>query len=108
MPVARYTVASGGTGRGAVTGSSPHAIITATPASPIHLVARIALSHVGRFPPHAAEVMDGPCAGASDQWPGPAWYSRAPAGRTGVVADLVHDLARASPAERLPALAALE
>src|SRR5437870_7606013 len=67
MPVALYTVASGGTGRGAVTGSSPHAIITATPASPIHLVVRIALSHVGRFPPHDAKSMDGRWAGASDQ-----------------------------------------
>src|SRR5438093_4153752 len=67
MPVALYTVASGGTGRGAVTGSSPQAIITATPASPIHLVVRIALSHVGRFPPHDVKSMDGRWAGASDQ-----------------------------------------
>src|SRR2546429_9642566 len=82
MPVARYTVASGGTGRGAVTGSSPHAIITATPASPIHLVVRIALSHVGRFPPHDAKSMDGRWAGASDQWEVPPWDSREPACRT--------------------------
>src|SRR6266566_6767156 len=66
-PVALNTVASGGTGPGAVTGSSLHAIITATPASPIHSIVRIALSHVGRFPPHDAKSMDGRWAGASDQ-----------------------------------------
>jgi len=42
--VALNTVASGGTGAGAATGSSLQAIITATTASPIHLILRISFS----------------------------------------------------------------
>src|SRR6266481_1226392 len=67
-PVALNTVATGRTGPGAVTGSSPHAIITATPASPIHIIARISLSHVRRSLPYDGKSIDRRWVGASDEW----------------------------------------
>src|SRR5437867_826621 len=69
-PVALYTVATGGTGAGALTEWSLQAIVVANPASPIHIVARMSLSQVTQVASHDGKGMDRRWGGASDRWSG--------------------------------------